>query len=151
MPRLLLATLACSALLLPASGCYRYDARAKNLTSHDVRVSIHKGTRKREVSTAVLASGASVGWNGSFNGPVWVRVQSGGEMVDVDLPRRAHTMVEVTDGGGELAVIKTIGEESWTLGPACPEDCEEACCAEPAEDSAGGDDEMVDLVEPGDG
>ena len=43
MPRpqpALLAALAAAALLLPASGCYRYDARANNLTGDALGISV---------------------------------------------------------------------------------------------------------------
>ncbi|MCC7387457.1 MAG: hypothetical protein IT431_01685 [Phycisphaerales bacterium] len=159
MPRpqpALLAALAAAALLLPASGCYRYDARANNLTGHELRVSIHKGSRHREVSTALLGSGASAGWTGSFNGPIVMRVASGAEVVDVPLPRRSHTVVDVASVNGAISVTKTIGEETWTLEPACPEGCEEACCSDPAAESpaetpapdeAAGEPETIDLVD----
>ena len=133
MPRPLIAILACLAMLLPAAGCYRYDARAKNLTGQDVRVSIHKGTQHREVSTAVLGPGASVGWTGSFNGPVLMRVAQGGEAADVPLPRRAHTEVEIAGAPGAWTLVKTVGDESFSIDPRaveCDEDCELPCCAD---------------------
>lgn len=167
MPRpqpALLAALAAAALLLPASGCYRYDARANNLTGHEVRVSIHKGTRQREVSTALVGSGGSVGWTGSFNGPVIMRVESEGEVFDIGLPRRAHTVVDVASTGDGPSVTKTVGEEAWTIQPGCPEGCEGDCCTEPkaggapaaapaeaAEPVEHDEGEMIDLVEPGEG
>ena len=92
MPRPLIAILACLAMLLPAAGCYRYDARAKNLTGQDVRVSIHKGTQHREVSTAVLGPGASVGWTRSFNRPVHMPVAQPREAAAVPHHRRAHAV-----------------------------------------------------------
>jgi hypothetical protein len=161
MPRpqpALLAALATAALLLPASGCYRYDARANNLTGHEVRVSIHKGTRKREVSTALLGAGGSAGWTGSFNGPVVMRVESEGMTVDVPLPRRAHTEVEIAGGTGAWSLIKTVGDESYSIDPwsismadECGEDCEGECCADAADASAteeaADEPETIDLVD----
>jgi hypothetical protein len=159
MPRLALAALTCLAVLLPASGCYNYDARAKNVTGHDVRISLHKGTHKREVSTVVLAPGASVGWTGSLNGPVLLRVAGGGESIDVGLPRRAHTLVEVGSLGGELQVSKTVGGETVAIAAACPADCDKPCCAVEVHDAEDGDadsadhddGEMIDLIESDDG
>lgn len=156
MPRpqpALLAALASAALLLPASGCYRYDARANNLTGHEVRVSINKGTRQREVSAAEIENGGSLGWTGSFNGPVVMKVASGGETVVVGLPRRAHTVVDVATVDGKLTVTKTVGDKTWTLNAGCGEECEGACCtdADEASETEGQETESpekVDLVEP---
>lgn len=171
MPRLALAALTCLALLLPAAGCYRYDARARNLTAQDVRISIHKGTRKREISTAVLGPGASAGWTGSANGPVLMRVAVGGMAADVDLPRRKHTVVEIGGTAGSWSLIKTIGDESYSVGlgafsfePACADDCTLPCCADDedgeqagaaadddeAEEAAEGDDDDHEEAEEGD-
>lgn len=153
MPRPLIAILACLAMLLPAAGCYRYDARAKNLTSQDVRISIHKGTKHREVSTAVLGPGASVGWTGSFNGPVLMRVALGGVAADVPLPRRAHTEVEIAGAPGAWTLIKTIGDESFSIDPRAVEADDADDEGDDGDDEADDDedDEMVDLAEPGDG
>lgn len=133
MPRLLFAVLACFAMLLPVGGCYRYDASAKNLTNQSVRVSLHKGRYQREISTAVLAPGASVGWNGAVNGPVFLRVAAAGESVDVGLPRRAYTELDVGTLDGELSIIKTVAGESCAIAAAYPGDCDGADCAEPLE------------------
>ena len=167
MPRLALAVLACSALLLPAGGCYRYDARAKNLTNQPVRVSLHKGHYQREISTAVLAPGTSVGWDGAVNGPVFLRVMAGPEMLDVSLPRRAYTQLEVDMLDGELHITKTVEGESVAIeepGEAAQcdiksnepdeviEDIEvielEEDGAEPTEEPEG---EMIDLIESDEG
>ncbi len=146
MPRLLIAVLACFALLLPVGGCYRYDAEAKNLTNQSVRVSLHKGRYQREISTAVLAPGASVGWNGAVNGPVFLRVMAVGESVDVGLPRRAYTVLDVGVFDGQLSITKTVAGESFAIEAACPVDCDEACCA--AEGSEpDGDAEIIEIIE----
>lgn len=148
MPRPLIAILACLAMLLPAAGCYRYDARAKNLTGQEVRVSIHKGTQHREVSTAVLGPGASVGWTGSFNGPVIMRVALGGVAADVPLPRRAHTEVEIAGAAGAWTLVKTVGDESFSIDPravVCDEDCELPCCADEEEDAEAGESDFYGM------
>lgn len=129
MPRLAFAVLACFALLLPVGGCYRYDARAKNLTNKPVRISLHKGHYQREISTAVLAPGTSVGWDGAVNGPVFLRVMAGPEMLDVSLPRRAYTQLEVGTLDGELHITKTVDGESVAIKAGCPADCDKPCCA----------------------
>ena len=133
MPRLAFAVLLCCALLLPIGGCYRYDARAKNLTNQPVRISLHKGCYAREISTAVLAPGTSVGWNGAVNGPVFLRVMAGPEVLDVSLPRRAHTQLEVSTLDSQLHILKIVGDESVELGGGCPADCDKPCCAAEAD------------------
>ncbi len=169
MPRFALAVLACSALLLPVGGCYRYDAGAKNLTNQSVRVSLHKGRYQREISTAVLAPGASVGWNGAVNGPVFLRVAGGGESLEVSLPRRVHTVLNVSSLNGQLSITTTIDGEVVEIEAGCPADCEKVCCvgevdseieemdnascsdderAEP--DEAGDDEQIIDLIESDD-
>ena len=75
---------------------------------------------------------------------------------NVFLARRdGRTITKLLDFG----ISKTIGEETWTLEPGCPEDCAGECCADPAEapaetpdetpapDEAAGEPETIDLVD----
>lgn len=157
-------------------GCHAYDLRATNTTSQDVRVSLHKGKRHKEISTVVLAPGASVGWTGQTQRPVLLRVGSGpgtGDTTEVRVPRRVHTDLDIAMESGRLQVFNAETGEPVGLcciDGTCPE-CQaaraEAEAAEHGEDAetvpadpqhedaddadAGDDEPAVDLVEPGDG
>ncbi|HZW09211.1 MAG TPA: hypothetical protein VFF69_04845 [Phycisphaerales bacterium] len=173
----MLRPLAPIALLLAVGlgGCHAYDMRATNTTSQDVRISLHKGKRHKEISTVVLAPGASVGWSGQTQRPVLLRVGSGpgtGDSTEVLVPRRVHTDLDIAMDAGALQVFNAeTGEPVGVccIDGTCPE-CEaaraEAAAAEQEEDEAipadpqhedandnadGADDQpAVDLVEPED-
>jgi hypothetical protein len=143
--------------------------RATNTTSQDVRVSLHKGKRHKEISTVVLAPGTSVGWTGQTQRPVLLRVGSGpGDTTEVLVPRRVHTDLEVAMDGGGLQVFNAETGEPvgmCCIDGSCPEcgaaraeaeaaEREEVLPADPqhedANDNADAQDEepAVDLVEP---
>lgn len=138
MPRI--RSLAALALALPlalplAGGCFRYDMRATNTSGQDVRVSLHKGKRHRELSTVVLAPGSSVGWTGQTQRPVLLRVATepgAAERLEVAVPRRTHTQLDITRQAGQLAVLNA--ETGQPLGACCLDgscpDCQAASAAQ---------------------
>ena len=109
MPRI--RTLAPLALVLPLAlplgGCYRYDMRATNTSSQDVRISLVKGKRHREISTVVLEPGSSVSWEGQTQRPLLLRVTNDpnvGARTEVVVPKKVHTEFEVGVEGSEIVV-----------------------------------------------
>ena len=106
-----LATLSlAAALALPmlAGGCYSYNTQVHNASGQSVEVSILKGRYQREIGSAVLAPGGSVGWRGATNGPVVAQVTSEGVVHDISLPRRSLASIDVR--GQEVGV--TIAGEA---------------------------------------
>lgn len=146
-----------AALALPmlAGGCYSYDTHVHNASNQSVEVSILKGRYQREIGSAVLAPGGSIGWRGATNGPVVAQVTAEGVVHDVSLPRRSLTAIDVwgqevsvTIAGVEQAEAEDAPADTSTDAPpeALPEndwEPEVDDAAEPAAD----DTEMIDLIE----
>lgn len=155
-----LRSLAPLALALPlaAGGCYRYDMRATNASTQDVRISLVKGKRQREISTVVLEPGGSVGWAGQSQRPVVLRVSTDpdvGDRTEVIVPRRVHTEFEVLSDGGRLTVASdqptTFVEPRPAEEPAATEEqpgaMEQPARADVAQPEAGDGEPEVDLIE----
>jgi hypothetical protein len=162
-----LRSLAPLALALPLAvgGCYRYDMRATNASSQDVRISLVKGKRQREISTVVLEPGASVGWSGTSQRPLLLRVSTDpdvGDRTDVVVPRKVHTEFEVLSEGGQLTVASdqpvTLVEPAQSEAEASPADGQPAAqepARQPAQTGAAqpetdDDQPAVDLIEDDD-
>ncbi len=162
-----LRSLAPLALALPIAlgGCYRYDMRATNTSGEDLRVSLVKGKRQREISAVVLEPGASVGWKGQSQRPLVLRVANDpdvGTRTEVLVPRRVHTEFEVGFQGGEITiasdqpvVLREPAPEPVPESEAQPEEqWDSGYETEPTGDAdtgdQGGADPAVDLVEPDD-
>jgi|GEM_PF-3535219 len=144
-----------AALALPmlAGGCYSYNTHVHNASNQSVQVSILKGRYQREIGSAVLAPGGSVGWRGATNGPVLAQVTAEGVVHDVSLPRRALTSIDVW---GQEVSVTIAGVEQAEVAPAdtsteAPAETpsendwepDEGADADPAMDQT----EMIDLIE----
>lgn len=142
-----------AALLVPVGGCYRYEARAENRLSQPVEVSIHKGTRGREISNVVVAPGGSVGWSGAVNGPVVARVTRGGETIEVPIPRRDLTVIEIDQVGVRVQGAAMETPPAGEIPPPSAGGAGDAGTAGSAgagaDDAGAGDsgEEMIDLIE----
>ena len=148
-----------AALALPmlAGGCYSYNTHVHNASNQSVQVSILKGRYQREIGSAVLAPGGSVGWRGATNGPVLAQVTAEGVVHDVSLPRRALTSIDVW---GQEVSVTIAGVEQAEVAPAdtsteAPAETpsvndwepDDGADADPAMDPAMDQPEMIDLIE----
>ena len=114
--------------LLALSGChgYRFDARATNTTSENVRISIYKGKRHVKISSVIAAPGSVVSWTGQTRKPVIVRVEpanfapGAGQVVEVSLPRRIHTDLTITSPDQNLKIISSQPMTACCKAPANP-------------------------------
>lgn len=155
--------LAAACLLLPAglAGCYSYNTEVHNASDQSVQISILKGRYQREIGSAVLAPGGSVGWRGATNGPVVAQVTAEGVVHDVSLPRRSLTAIDVwgeeinvTIAGAEQAAaddaVETESENEWETDTGATDPMPEATpetMPETATDPTPDETEMIDLIE----
>lgn len=141
-------TSACALLSAGLTGCYRYNTQVRNDSAQSVEVSILKGTRHREIGSAVLAPGGSVGWRGATNGPVIARVTSRGVVHDVELPRRSETVIDVWGDEVRVAIAGVEQETAVAAEEEMIETAEPAAEAPASEPPASEDDvEVIDLIE----
>ena len=158
-PRPLATLTLAAALALPmlAGGCYSYNTEVHNASGQSVQVSILKGRYQREIGSAVLAPGGSVGWRGATNGPVVAQVTAEGVVHDVSLPRRSLTAIDVwgqeinvTIAGTEQAAADEAAETEWEADTDATDPMPEATpetMPETTTDPAPDETEMIDLIE----
>lgn len=100
--------------LASLTGChgYRYDTRTTNATNESVRISLYKGKRHVEISSAIAAPGTVVAWTGQTQRPVIVRVEPTNaginEAIEVSLPRRVHTELTINHAGERFDIVSSV-------------------------------------------
>ncbi len=106
--------------LVSLTGChgFRYDTRTTNATNESVRISLYKGKRHVEISSAIAAPGAVVAWTGQTQRPVIVRIEpvntGRSEAIEVSLPRRVHTELTINHTGERFDIISSVPLASTT-------------------------------------